>query len=1073
MPYSVVSQKLEKPDIDDRDYRIVELPNKLQALLIHDPTTDKSAAALDVNAGAFSDPPQLPGLAHFCEHLLFMGTEKYPSENEYSSYLSKNSGYSNAYTSSMHTNYYFEVANSALEGALDRFSQFFICPLFSPSCKDREINAVDSENKKNLENDTWRLYQLSKALSNPHHPYHGFSTGNKVTLGETPAANGLDVRAELLKFHSSHYSSNLMRLVVLSNEPLDTLTDWTVEKFSDVVNKDIERPIYLQSPFAKAGFDGKTLIKAKPITEMRSLEITFPIPDPDPEWQYLPAKYLSHLIGHESEGSLLYYFKEKGWATTLSAGPSNISPGFGEFEIDVDLTTQGLAHYEEIFAHVFEYVTMLQQEGAQKWVFEELQEQSITSFKFRQKYGSSATASKLASVMHSLNYYQVGPLDPKTDLTGTHSSGTIPPEYLLSESIVRKFDPELIDTFTSYLNPSNFKATLVAKEPFENLSDVQNERWYKTEYKVEALPQTLVDHLDKVGRNPALHLPERNRFIPTDFSLAPTAEVLPMYPKLIEADTKSKVWYKVNTKLGGPRSALMFKFNLPGSTTTPLASVYLSLLIELLDDDLNSVSYLASMAGLSHEFDLARDGMSLQINGYSHKLSVLLETLIDRLVKFTSIQSDDVWNDSRRKRFDVIREKMLKNLKNFGYSVPYNQVGPMVSSLINENAWLIDDQLACFDAVTFEGLRNYSTNLFDICFIEALVDGNYTKKEAIQACEVVSSKFAKTVSLTESQFTRGRSLNLPTDQTHHFLKANDDAHNVNSCIEVYMQLGMIPDSRQRVTAEMIAQLLHEPFFNRLRTNEQLGYVVFSGLRETRTTFGLRFLVQSERSTEYLRERILRFIIRMSKTLATMDPEDYQKHVDAVINRKLQKVKNLREERTRFWNRIASGFYDFARREDDVAILKTLTLDEVRQFYEEKVINPKGHGNLVVHLQSQIVPKQTKATIVKSSISNFLYELPEFDELENQTEIDSLVDTKDGDIDQVLSSPEFAKLVPGFKYASELKDYVELELSKDYSKVSTDSTHKIIEQAGEWKCSIPLTTAPTAKILESYLDDSKL
>ncbi|KAK7686842.1 hypothetical protein QCA50_009917 [Cerrena zonata] len=74
-----------------------------------DANSDKSAAALDVNVGSFADKKyNVSGLAHFCEHLLFMGTEKYPEENEYSSYLSKHSGYSNAYTAAEHTNYYFE-----------------------------------------------------------------------------------------------------------------------------------------------------------------------------------------------------------------------------------------------------------------------------------------------------------------------------------------------------------------------------------------------------------------------------------------------------------------------------------------------------------------------------------------------------------------------------------------------------------------------------------------------------------------------------------------------------------------------------------------------------------------------------------------------------------------------------------------------------------------------------------------------------------------------------------------------------------------------------------------------------
>ncbi|KAI5283159.1 Insulinase (Peptidase M16), partial [Ascosphaera acerosa] len=174
----------------------------------------KASAAVDVNVGSFSDPEDLQGLAHCLEHALFMGTQKYPQENAYSQYLSANSGYSNAYTASCDTNYYFEVAagtaelpedsthangakysqslattlkeTSPLYGALDRFAQFFISPLFLRETLDRELHAVDSENKKNLQSDPWRLSQLAKAVSSPEHPYHHFSTGNLQTLRDDP-----------------------------------------------------------------------------------------------------------------------------------------------------------------------------------------------------------------------------------------------------------------------------------------------------------------------------------------------------------------------------------------------------------------------------------------------------------------------------------------------------------------------------------------------------------------------------------------------------------------------------------------------------------------------------------------------------------------------------------------------------------------------------------------------------------------------------------------------------------------------------------------------------------------------
>jgi insulysin len=68
-PVTLLTDRLEKPSLDDRDYRVVRLQNGLEALLVHDPETDKASAALDVNVGNFSDEDGMPGMAHAVEHV--------------------------------------------------------------------------------------------------------------------------------------------------------------------------------------------------------------------------------------------------------------------------------------------------------------------------------------------------------------------------------------------------------------------------------------------------------------------------------------------------------------------------------------------------------------------------------------------------------------------------------------------------------------------------------------------------------------------------------------------------------------------------------------------------------------------------------------------------------------------------------------------------------------------------------------------------------------------------------------------------------------------------------------------
>lgn len=268
---------ISKSQQDNRDYRGLHLANGLKVLLVSDPSTDKAAAALTVGVGHMSDPDNIPGLAHFCEHMLFLGTEKYPNENAYSTFLNENGGSSNASTYGDNTKYYFDIVPGELEGALDRFSQFFIAPLFTENMTEREINAVNSEHEKNLATDAWRVRQVSKSLTDPKHPYSRFGTGNKKTLSDDPIANGVNVRDELIRFHGQWYSANIMCLAVYGKESLDALETMVLDKFSAIVNKDVEYPTWTDHPFEADHH--RTKVSIVPIKDSRSLTISFPTGD--------------------------------------------------------------------------------------------------------------------------------------------------------------------------------------------------------------------------------------------------------------------------------------------------------------------------------------------------------------------------------------------------------------------------------------------------------------------------------------------------------------------------------------------------------------------------------------------------------------------------------------------------------------------------------------------------------------------------------------------------------------------------------------------------------------------------
>ena len=261
---------IRKPECDYRNYRFIQLENRMKCLLVEDSKTQTSAATVYVKSGSLNDPNEAMGLAHFCEHMLFLGTEKYPDESHYAKFLMKNGGSKNAATGEDYTYYFFDVKNEKFGEALDIFSQFFKKPQFTESATDREMNAVDNEFKKNLSNEARRVLQIEKSiLAANGSKRKRFATGNLESL-KVPG-----IRDHLLKYYSERYSSNLMSLCLVGNQPLNELEKFARENFTDIVDKDLSLVDFSDDPM----FDGTSLghvIQFIPIKEMRLLTIKWP-----------------------------------------------------------------------------------------------------------------------------------------------------------------------------------------------------------------------------------------------------------------------------------------------------------------------------------------------------------------------------------------------------------------------------------------------------------------------------------------------------------------------------------------------------------------------------------------------------------------------------------------------------------------------------------------------------------------------------------------------------------------------------------------------------------------------------
>ena len=178
-----------------------------------------------------------------------------------------------------------------------------------------------------------------------------------------------------------------------------------------------------------------------------------------------------------------------------------------------------------------------------------------------------------------------------------------------------------------------------------------------------------------------------------------------------------------------------------------------------------------------------------------------------------------------------------------------------------------------------------------------------------------------------------------------------DPGNVNCAIEFYLQTGVYSDKLQRCKLMLFQQICHEPVFDFLRTKEQLGYIVFDGIRKPTGFIGYRIIIQSEKDPIYLESRIEAFLEQMEEKLRLMTHQEFEKHQSSLTLKLIEKHKNLSQEAGRIWSHIQSGYYEFDQNIQDVSIIKRLNLTDIQTFYSTTVKkNATERKKFSVHIQ---------------------------------------------------------------------------------------------------------------------------
>ncbi|KAJ8906920.1 hypothetical protein NDN08_003404 [Rhodosorus marinus] len=930
---SGVSLRISK--LDTREYRALVLENGIKVLLVSDVELHNASASMNVAVGSYSDPADLPGLAHFCEHMLFLGTEKYPAEDSYKRFLRENGGDGNAYTVMEDTNYYFWVTAGAFHEALDRFAQFFITPLFTLSATEREINAVDSEHHMNLQSDAQRAFRLHANFASHDHPFSKFGPGNKTSLWDRPRQKGISVRNELLRFYKENYSSNLMSLALVAPEGLDSLEELVRSKFANIENKSIppRSEQYEDIPI----FDTRSkCAHIVPVKDKRELLIRWVLPPFD--YRFKTDQFIAHLIGHEGKGCLQSLLVARHWANELLVRTSVNLDHFSLLDVSIELSQDGENHYLEIVQLVYGYLNLIKTHGVNRNLWEECKIMAEVAFDYQEKEDRTTLATRLAGTMrkYPAEHYVCGPL------------------------LYFEFDEDNIYKTMESLIASPVYVFLTSKLGEEECNSV--EEWYNTSYSAKNLEEELVEEWRRSSWDENLNIPPPNEFLPADLSVLEAPKPGTESPELVRDDESYRIHHLMDNQFRLPKTNLMVFIESPCVYSSPRMFVLSSLFISMLNDDLKESTYDSRIAGLRHVIAHGTGGILLMFEGFSHRLEKLVSLVVQRIASFKPDMG----------RYEVMRESLKEQYNNFHKEQPYQLAMYTLGYLLEHPRWHINAYKKEISQISFAELEESIPRMRSELFIEMLAHGNIDAKGVDGMISVFERKL-KFRPICRAERLRQVISELqvsPEGSLYRTAVSNPDES--NSAVLVYFEFGSIsPRNFQAAcVAGVLAQMIREPCSNQLRTVEQLGYVVHSSMTKYNNVIGLQFIVQSPTSSpQTVNDRIEAFLKTFEElVLKPMPHEQFKKYVEGLRTFKREKDGKLSILTSRIWTEILNETFVYDRKQAEEKALQQVTHENVVDLFRRRVSRNAGERRkLSVHVHGNQHPVEneleTSATVI--------------------------------------------------------------------------------------------------------------
>ncbi|KAF7685592.1 putative zinc protease [Cucumispora dikerogammari] len=841
---------IEKHPFDRNEYQQFVLPNHLRTTTISRTDLDKASISLLIHAGAFKDPEEYQGLAHFLEHLLFMGSEKYPKENQFTDFLSLHNGSYNAYTCEEKTVFFLEIDQKFLFEACDILAHFFITPLFYKDSVLREVNAVNSEFLNRVNNDSIRRDHIYNITCKKTAPNNRFLCGNLESL------NKPKLRDNVIEFWKTNYKQ--MELVVYGRENSETLKTFIEKTFGLIQNLVVPLNYYEKEKYSDIKttsiHENPLFIEIEPFADIKSLILSIKLPSAY-RLPYNQYDFFSYCLERTASGSLINILKKKGLIHNLDVYISSNSY-FTIMEIVFSLTEKGDENVNQVLSFFTEYEFSFYPEFIDHLDF---------YFKVWETPNATDHCLDLVNMMHIVPFHDM-----------FHYKKT----YC--------FDIDLFNKIRKAIqNYENWTVLhLIKNKTFSN-----KESLYGIRYNVHNLTSVF----DKKVLEPKKY---------SDVFKAP------VFNDKIHRFEQSSVNYR------------LLVLNSDKYTSSDGMIIFLHCNTDFVSNFFQLKSFIEVFEENCYK-TIDRDNTTIEYEIYEHGIQIeILSRDIQNVVEiFENKESSLSRNYKNSPYCEIVKSQIYEKLKLIEKEPPYKKITRVLKTHIFDKKSLSEQ---------FNDLQDMEFSPIIPDKIDLFISGDLSDLK----CKELSAKIQQLFQLSEEKKEGVSDASIRVENKQSGSSLNELMNN-STCLESTSNdiknnaFGMFLRARKSILNELkfdiILSYAAEQFFDKLRTKEQLGYVVYCRKFVIEKHSYMGFVVQSETDCTILHKKVKNFIEDLP---ATFPVEKLDELKEALKNSLIEEHVNKKEFMQHYFGLWKRDFDPVDFRKEALLLLENIKVADI-------------------------------------------------------------------------------------------------------------------------------------------------